>query len=213
MEPADYQFRLAKEHYAGMTEGEIGALANEAYNLTEIGREALAAVISERGLDLKLKTVPAPALGPCDRLDIDDSELVSWGWAMNEEELKNIKAWLTTVGTACFIGPDKVLEPEDYKGSFVDGVNVKIRSVDRRRTLTRFAILEKKAALLREKTGEQPDDEDEQGYEIRCPQCNSAEVVFEERDCKDSINPPPTAKYKWSCCACNNQWQDDGVVP
>src|SRR5215469_12101853 len=132
MESLDRQFRLAKEHYAGMTEGEIGALADEAYDLTEIAREALAAVISERGLDLKLRTVPVtvlatPSLGPCDRLDIDDSELVSYGWAIDEEGLKYMKAWLTTVGTPCFIGPDKVLEPKDYKGSFANGVNVRIR--------------------------------------------------------------------------------------
>src|ERR1700733_6612170 len=138
MESVDQQFRLAKEHYAGMTEGEIGALADVAYNLTEISREALAAVISERGMDLQLKTVPpAPSQvrGPCDTPDIDDSELVSYGWAMDEEELKRLKAWLTRVGTACFIGPDNVLEPEDYKGSFADGVNVKIRNVDWRHTL------------------------------------------------------------------------------
>jgi DNA-directed RNA polymerase subunit M/transcription elongation factor TFIIS len=228
MDSADRQFRLAKEHYAGLTEGEIGALANEAYNLTEIAREALASVISERGLDLELKTgpatvPPAPSLGPCDRLDIDDSELVSYGWAMNEEGLKYMKAWLTAVGTACFIGPDKVLEPKDYQGGFANGVNVRIRRVDRRHTL---AALEKldgpgwpSPHVFQEVTGEQPDNEqeqvdnEEQRIEIRCPRCNSAEVVFEGRDCKDSDNPPPTAKYKWSCGACDNQWQDEGIVP
>jgi hypothetical protein len=209
MESADRQFRLAKEHYASLTEDEIGALADDAYNLTETGREALAAVISERGLDLKLKTVPAAPpshLGPCDRLDIDDSELVSYGWAMDEETLKNWNAWLTWAGTACFIGPDKVLEPEDYKGSFADGVNVKIRRVDEQRTA---ATITRGLREIREKTGEQP--EDQHGYEIRCPQCNSAEVVFEGRDCEDSTNPPPNAKFNWSCSDCSHHWKDDGI--
>src|SRR5258708_27880225 len=60
MESVDQEVRLAKEHYAGMTEGEIGALAAEAYNLTEISREALAAVIAEKGFKIQLSEAPPP---------------------------------------------------------------------------------------------------------------------------------------------------------
>jgi DNA-directed RNA polymerase subunit M/transcription elongation factor TFIIS len=225
MESVDQQFRLAKEHYAGMTDGEIGALADDAYNLTEVGREALAAVISERGMGLQLKTgppAPSQVRGPCDTPDIEDSELVSYGWAMDAEGLKRLKGWLTWVGTACFIGPDNVLEPEDHKGSFANGVNVKIRSVDRQHTLFTLQKIGGPAwpspIVTLKNTAEEPDNEEEpdnnegQSVEIRCPQCNSVEVIFEGRDCKDSTNPPPTAKYNWSCCACGNLWQNDGVL-
>jgi hypothetical protein len=233
MESVDQQLRLAKEHYAGMAEGELSALADDAYNLTEIGREALAAVISERGLEFELKTgppAPSEVLGSCDRLDFDDSELLSYGWAMDEEDLRKMKAWLTRAGTPCFIGPDNVLEPEDYKGSFADGVNVKIRNFDWQRTMSTLASLQKGGApswpppvatLIptgdQPESDEEPPDNGEEDYEqqvdeVRCPQCNSAEVVFEGRNCEDQINPPPTAKYKWSCSACDNQWQDDGFV-
>jgi hypothetical protein len=60
MESVDQRFRRLKEHYAGMMEGEIGALAAEAYNLTEIGREALAAVIAEKGFNIQLAEAPPP---------------------------------------------------------------------------------------------------------------------------------------------------------
>src|SRR5258706_14699336 len=102
MKSVDQEFRLLKKSYACMTEDEIGALAGEANDLTEIAREALAAVISERGLDVQLKNVPAPAPSPepCEMPDIDDSGLVSFCWAMDAEQLKRIKDDLTTEGTA-----------------------------------------------------------------------------------------------------------------
>ena len=49
MESVDQQFRQLKENYERMTEGELCALAEKAYDLTEIAREALQAVIAERG--------------------------------------------------------------------------------------------------------------------------------------------------------------------
>ena len=58
MESVDQQFRQLKENYEHMTEGELAALAEEAYDLTEIAREALQAVITEKGLDLRLKLDP-----------------------------------------------------------------------------------------------------------------------------------------------------------
>ena len=50
MESVDQQLWQLKENYARMTEGELGALAEDAYDLTTIAREALQAVISERGI-------------------------------------------------------------------------------------------------------------------------------------------------------------------
>jgi len=112
------------------------------------------------------------------------------------------------VGTACFFGPDNVIEPEDYKGSFADGVNVRIRSVDRQRTLARLTHLAKEKKDEQESPAEQ---EEEQDYTALCPHCNSAEIVFEGRDWKDPTDPPPAAKYNWSCCACGYHWKDDGI--
>jgi hypothetical protein len=83
MESVDQQLRQAKGHYARMTEGELCALAEDAYDLTEIGREALQAVITERGFTfpLKLERPAPPSAGP---LEDDFVILVrtrSAGWA------------------------------------------------------------------------------------------------------------------------------------
>ena len=50
MESVDQQVRQLKENYEHMTEGELCAVAENAYDLTEIAREALQAVVSEKVL-------------------------------------------------------------------------------------------------------------------------------------------------------------------
>lgn len=62
MESVDQQLRQAKEHYARMKEGELYALAEDAYDLTDIGREALQAVIKERGFTVRLNLEPPAPL-------------------------------------------------------------------------------------------------------------------------------------------------------
>ena len=47
-----------------MTEGELAAIAERAYDLTEIAREALQAVLAERGFTVRLKLEPPAPLGP-----------------------------------------------------------------------------------------------------------------------------------------------------
>jgi hypothetical protein len=74
MESVDQQLRRQKENYAHMTEGELCALAENAYDLTEIARDALQAVITEKGLDLRLKLDPIAPLPP------EDEDLVVFRW-------------------------------------------------------------------------------------------------------------------------------------
>ena len=62
MESVDQQFRQLKENYEHMTEGELCALAEEAYDLTEIAREALQAVILREAYTVRLKLDPPPPL-------------------------------------------------------------------------------------------------------------------------------------------------------
>jgi hypothetical protein len=55
MESVDQQLRQLKENYEHMTEGELYALAEKAYDLTEIARKALQAVIAGKKLAIQLK--------------------------------------------------------------------------------------------------------------------------------------------------------------
>ncbi len=203
----EQQWRDLRENYGRMMEGELAVIAESAYELTDIAREALQSVISERGLDISLKTVPSVVSSalPEPPEPPDDSELISFGWVIDGEELNKLKEELTTVGTACYIGPDKVMEPEDYKGSFSDGVNVRIHRADSDRTIP--ALMR-----LRRERGEKQEDEQEgqEEFAVLCPKCRSADVVLEGRD-SEVPDPPPNAKFNWSCDACGHQWQDDGI--
>ena len=58
MESVDQQRRRLKERYAQMTDDELAVMAQDAGDLTEIAREALRAVIAERGLNFELKMEP-----------------------------------------------------------------------------------------------------------------------------------------------------------
>jgi DNA-directed RNA polymerase subunit RPC12/RpoP len=68
-----------KEKYEHMTEGEIDALAEEAYDLTEIAREALQAVIKEKVITVRLALKP-PLLR-------DEDDLVIFRWPRSYEEI------------------------------------------------------------------------------------------------------------------------------
>lgn len=79
MESVDQQFRQLKENYEHMTEGQLYALAEKAYGLTEIAREALQAVITEKGVDIWLKLDPLAPVRP------EDEDLVIFRWEPNIE--------------------------------------------------------------------------------------------------------------------------------
>jgi DNA-directed RNA polymerase subunit M/transcription elongation factor TFIIS len=96
MESVDQQFRQQKENYERMTEGELAAIAERAYDLTEIAREALQAVIMEKGVDIRIKMEPL-ALPP------EDEDLVIFGWPRGAEAAGRIMKILAAAGIPSFL--------------------------------------------------------------------------------------------------------------
>jgi DNA-directed RNA polymerase subunit M/transcription elongation factor TFIIS len=48
---------------------------------------------------------------------------------------------------------------------------------------------------------------------VRCPRCNSTEVVFEGGSSMLIVAADdPSQKFKWTCDSCGHQWEDDGVA-
>ena len=97
MESVDQQFRQQKENYEHMTEGELCALAEEAYNLTKIAREALQAVILEKGYDVQLKMDPLAPLPP------EYEDLVVFRWEMTITEAVGTMKILGAAGIPSFL--------------------------------------------------------------------------------------------------------------
>jgi hypothetical protein len=212
MESVDQEFRLAKEHYAGMMEGEIGALAAEAYNLTEIGREALAAVIAEKGFKMQLAEAPPPeepkGVGDCE----EKLDLATVCQVKSEAAAKRAKGLLDLNRIASCLGPDDIADLENFKGNFDGGVDLKVFYEDAR--LASDALY-KYAPDLMEWDDDVPEDdvpdEDELDYAVTCPKCQSEDIILDEAD------PPPAdgkilEKYRWTCGTCGHQWQDQGFV-
>jgi DNA-directed RNA polymerase subunit M/transcription elongation factor TFIIS len=97
MESVDQQFRRQKENYEHMTEGELYALAEKAYDLTEIAREALQAIIAEKGLAVQLKLDPLAPLRP------EDEDLVIFRWKLNIKEAGRTMKTLAAAGIPSFL--------------------------------------------------------------------------------------------------------------
>ncbi|MGB9122817.1 MAG: hypothetical protein WCE73_19530 [Candidatus Angelobacter sp.] len=178
MESVDQQFRRLKENYENMTQGELCALAEEANDLTEIAREALQAVISEKGITVRLSLEPLPPLR------VEDEDLVIFVRPQSAQAAERIMRVLAAAGIPSFL-------------------SLEVRADDVKRA--------RAASYPAEGDGGQKNPEEEKNCAILCPKCHSAEVVLEGRD-SDLAEPPPTAKFQWSCDACGYQWVNEGVL-
>jgi rubrerythrin len=158
MESVDQQFRQLKENYERMTEGELAAIAERAYDLTEIAREALQAVIMEKGLDLQLKLDPLAPLRP------EDEDLVIFRWEPNGEEAGWTMKALAAAGIPSFLC-------------------VEVRGDDVKRAK---AALHR--AIADEFEKEDDDPEEKKQYAILCPKCRSTKVVFKGRTSKSGAS-------------------------
>jgi hypothetical protein len=206
MESVDQAFRLAKEHYVGMTEGEIGALAAEAHNLTEIGREALAAVIAEKGFKIQLSEAPPPAEPKGVGDSEDELDLEGICQLKSEADAKRAKEILDAKFIASCLGPDNIADLGNFKGSFAGGVDLKVFSEDALRA--RRAIWDYAPDLMK-RDDDLPEDEDELDYGVTCPKCQSEDIILEETDAQPE-NASRWRKVRWTCAACGHQWQDEG---
>lgn len=196
------EWQQLRETYSLMSEDEICAVAGDAYDLTPIARQVLETVIRERGFKAEVRSEPPV---PPDPEAEEDSELETLSFVQSREEAERTKSTLNAVFVPLFFGPDNVMEFEDFKGSFADGVEMKIRSVDRQRA--RFAL-----ARAEDADGNNvPDPEDDKEYAILCPRCRSENVILEASQ-RGKTNMPADSIFKWRCDACGHEWTDDGVA-
>jgi len=214
----DQQLPQLKENYGHMSEGQLCKLAENAYKLTDIAREALQAVVSEKGITVRLRLEP-PARLLAKPLE-DDEGLINLGmrgWPADAEAAWLTMGALSAAGIPSFLGPQNVVHLEEFRGKFNGLVSLKVREVD----WNRASIALKKAADAgwwdkaswwdngKEKE-EGPDEEKD--YAILCPKCRSAKVVMAGRETEVLAGSPPRGKFQWICDACGHQWEDEGIL-
>jgi hypothetical protein len=122
-----------KENFEHMTEGELYGVAEKAYDLTEIASEALQAVITEKGITVRLR-LESPAHRRAEPPE-DDEGLINFQSPDNADHAWRWMKCLTAAGIPSFLGPDNVMHLEEFRGKFDGPVSLKIRDVDRIRAL------------------------------------------------------------------------------
>ena len=211
--------RQLRGTYGQMTEEELCAVAEDANDLTPIAKETLQAVISERGLNIQVKPSP-PQPVPIDTLDTDtsgtdtpdvselDLDLVNVSRLWDADEAKRVKEILDAAFVQSFLGPDNIVDLEDFKSSFDGGVDLKVRGADYARACAALA----NSSRTEEDREEDPvEDAEEDLNAVHCPKCKSPEVVFQGKDPEPPDRLGVDSPFNWSCDACGYQWKDDGI--
>lgn len=202
------QWHQLTDTYRHMAEEELGCLAADAFDLVPTAREALQAVISERGLKIQLASAPPPSpelsRHKDDAADTEDPahSLIYVRIVQSESEAKQLKALLNANFIASCLGPENIVDLEDFKASFDGGVELKVHAFNSRRA---FDVL---ALLAPEENEEDPDEDTE--YAVLCPKCHSQEVFLRD-DGPEAETAAAGMKFKWQCDGCGHQWEDEGI--
>jgi DNA-directed RNA polymerase subunit M/transcription elongation factor TFIIS len=220
------------EHYRGMTDGELIAIAPDRSKLTEVAQQILAQELSQRklkgepeeqptGLQGTTRTAVAGTprkagdsanAGDPDAADSDvvdpyaeDRELFEICTVWSLRDALQVQSMLDTAGIPFFMGEEKATGVDSVTSNFSQGVSVKIMRIGWPWAQQALQYHEPKDVPESEK--QQPDWDEE--VEVRCPSCRSKDILFEKL--VESANGVPP-KFKWTCKVCGYEWQDNGVA-
>ncbi len=202
------EWQRLEEAYAEMTEEELCSLAEQACDLTDIGKQALREQILTRGMKIELREAPLPNSetgGEEPRGDLDPAELdlVVARQVWDVDEARRVMQVLYEAGIPAYLGPENVEDVDAFHSSFDNGVELRVRAVDQLRAFRALTLVAPET---------EQDVEEETLFVARCPHCQSEEIVFEELvAAPSSAGPGSPQKFHWRCEACGHEWEDDGV--
>ena len=191
--------RLA-DNYAGMTDGELQRLAQNAESLTEPAWETLEDEMERRHLKCSEDRAPEQ------RQELELQKLVTVRQFRDLPEALLAKGCLESVGIECFLGDDNLVRLDWFISNFIGGIKLKVRVADAKNAqqILDEPILE---GLYVHGVGlyEQP----------RCPKCQSLDVSFQPLDRPIAYMtaflrvPLPVQRPGWLCRSCDAEWEDD----
>jgi hypothetical protein len=206
--------------YSGQMDGELEKVAGQAYELTNLAREALRAELARRGLDSKLveeaPNIPEkemqgdpPPLEPPSEAPEADGEfelrnLVTIRKFRDLPEALLAKGSLESAGIDAVLTDDNVVRLDWFWSNLMGGIKL---NVDPENVGAANSILDQPIPESFDVAGvgeyEQP----------RCPKCESLDVNFQELDptayLSLMIAPVPFHRRAWRCHACHAQWEDE----
>ncbi len=224
IDPEQERRRLA-EFYSGQMDGELEKVATQAYELTELAREALKAELGRRGLRTKLietapvafkKPVPvmpgdplppappAPPSAPNGELEL--RKMVAIRQFRDLPEALLAKGSLESAGIDAVLTDDNVVRMDWLWSNLMGGVKLLVGVED--------------AAEADEVLAQPiPEHFDVSGVgeyaQPRCPKCNSLDVTFQELEPAAYLSmavsvPIPFHRRAWRCRSCGAEWEEDG---
>jgi DNA-directed RNA polymerase subunit M/transcription elongation factor TFIIS len=223
------------EHYRQMKDPELLVLLKQSGELTEFARQVLETEVNHRRLQPESEpeepatpepsdwSDPSVAPSETEPLYKEERELVDLCTVWSPRDALQVQRLLDVASIPFFMGPEKVTGVADVTSNFSNGVTVKIMRIG-----LPWAVRSMKNYFPKDEPPEEAADDMEE-LSVRCPKCQSNEVVFnglatDSPPNDESEFPPATAdskpssaadippKFDWTCDACGYEWKDDGVV-
>jgi DNA-directed RNA polymerase subunit M/transcription elongation factor TFIIS len=205
------EWRRLSELYGNMSDSELLALARKQSELTDVAQGALANEMSFR----KLKLTPEEPAKPQRQLDLanldpayeEDRKLVEIRTVWSLADALQVQQLLDQAGIPFFMGTEMATGVDAVTSNFVDGLSVKVMNI---------GVPWARQALEYYEPRNEPEAEKEvepEDVAVRCPRCNSTEVVFDNlvgEEPKTEKDSPQ--EFEWTCDACGHRWKDDGVA-
>jgi hypothetical protein len=184
--------------YAGMSDEELEEIAKGGDELSDIGRQAMEAEITRRGLAI---TIPPPP-----GVDVYElNETVTIRQYRDLPEALLAKGSLESAGIQAYLVDDNMVRLDWFYSNLLGGIKLKVQSDD----------VDAANEILNQPI---PDTIDVDGLgeyqQPKCPACGSLDVAFRELDEFISYGsaylgvPVPIQKKAWACHACRHEWAD-----
>jgi hypothetical protein len=201
MTTPEQEARRIADTYSRMSDEELGKIAESGFELSETAIQALQTEMTRRRLDISA----APPHGT----DVYElKELVTIRKFRDLPEALLAKGSPESAGIESHLADDNIIRMDWFYSNLIGGIKLNVRpeDVDEANEILNQPIPE---SLGVEGVGEydQP----------KCPQCQSLDVSYRELEKVVSYGsaylgiPVPVHKAGWSCHACGNEWQEEGV--
>lgn len=228
IDPEQEKRRLA-DFYAGQMDGELEKVAAEAYELTELAREALRSELVKRGLTPRFTEQapiivkkeperevgdPTPSVPPEEEISGDDGEFEFRNRILIRRfrdlpEALLAKGSLDSAGIDCALGDDNIVRMDWLWSNSMGGVKL-------------FVDAEDASAANEILSQPIPEHLDVPGIgdyaQPHCPKCGSLDVNFQELEPAAYASlwvgvPLPFQRRAWRCRSCGAEWEDEVPSP
>ena len=145
--------------------------------------------------------------------DTGGEELITIANFSHPTEADPVVAWLESEGIECFLTNEYTVTMNWLYSNAIGGVGVRIRAADVERANEILQVISNPDATGEKSvsTDFETDQGDEDASDIRCPQCGSADVYYEQFSRRLVFAswvllsvPLPFFKKKWKCRECEH---------